>query len=210
MRVSNVDAHATIVPQGVHNNHVCVVLNGWAATFRIIPNGERQIVAFHLKGDMPDLHSLHLRILDAGIQALTPCRIGYIPHANVLNLCTRYPEIASALWKMTLVDAAIYREWIATLGRQNAYGRIAHVFCEMIARLEAIGESDGVSGPFPATQLDLADVAGISPVHVNRTLQELRKDKIVQLSRRSLRILDRPALEEAARFDPTYLHLERK
>lgn len=207
MRTGTFKARATIVHQGQRSVQVCVILDGFAAMNKVLSNGERQITAFHLRGDIPDLHGLHLEVLDTGIQALSDCRVGFIQHAAVRNLCLRFPAVASALWKMTLVDAAIYREWIATIGQRDAYSRLAHMVCEIVLRLKAIGESDGVTCAWPITQIDLADAAGISPVHVNRIIQELRNHDLIDLDRKTLRILNWTALCEAGGFNPLYLHL---
>ena len=108
---------------------------------------------------------------------------------------------------MTLVDAAVYREWIATLGQRDAYSRLAHLFCEIMLRLKVIGESDGVTCALPVTQVDLADAVGISPVHVNRIIQEMRSRDLIDLDRKTLRVLNWRALCQAGDFNPLYLHL---
>lgn len=207
MRTAAFKARATIVHQGQPGGQVCVILDGFAAMNKVLSNGERQITAFHLRGDVPDLHGLHLEILDSGIQALSDCRVGFIQHAVVRDLCDQFPVVASALWKMTLIDAAVYREWIATLGQRDAYARLAHLFCEIMLRLKVIGESDGVTCAFPVTQIDLADAAGISPVHVNRIIQEMRNRNLIDLDRKTLRIVNWRALCEAGDFNSLYLHL---
>lgn len=207
MRVGIFKSRATIVHQGQNSGLVCVILDGFAAMNKVLSNGERQITAFHLRGDVPDLHGLHLEILDTGIQALSDCRVGFIQHAVVQSLCDQFPTVTSVLWKMTLVDAAVYREWIATLGQCDAYARLAHLFCEIMLRLKVIGESDGMTCMLPVTQVDLADAVGISPVHVNRIIQEMRSRALIDLDRKTLRILNWRALCQAADFNPLYLHL---
>ena len=207
VRIGLFKPRATIVHQGQHGGQVCVILDGFAAMNKVLSNGERQITAFHLRGDVPDLQGLHLEILDTGIQALSDCRVGFIQHAVVKNLCDQFPAVTSALWKMTLVDAAVYREWIATLGQRDAYSRLAHLFCEIMLRLKVIGESDGVTCALPVTQVDLADAVGISPVHVNRIIQEMRSRDLIDLDRKTLRVLNWRALCQAGDFNPLYLHL---
>lgn len=165
-------------------------------------------MSLHLKGDIPDLHSVHLKTLDSGLQALSPCTVGLIPHSVVKDLCSRHHEIAAAFWKMTLVDSAIYREWIANVGRRDALGRMSHLLCETFLRLKVIGETVGLTCHFPITQVDLADATGMTPVHVNRTITSLRTRKLIEIDRRRLHILDWEALVEVAGFEPDYLHLD--
>ena len=208
LQMSSVRKGEHVVHQGDHSSRACLLLDGVLAFSKTGPEGERQITALHIKGDIPDLHSLHLKILDSGLQALTPCKLAFIQHDTVLDVCRRSPEIATAFWKMTLVDASIYREWIVALGRLDALARLSHLFCEFLVRMRAVGESDGNSCAFGLSQTDLADAMGSTPVHVNRTLQDLRGKRLIELDRRTLRILDWNGLSALANFDPAYLHLE--
>ena len=197
-----------IVREKDRPSHCCLVLSGWAYRYKILDEGKRQIMSFHVPGDLPDLQSLHLRVMDHSLATLTECRLAFIPHENVRDLILRFPGVGGTLWRDTLVDAAIFREWMVGIGRKTAHGRIAHLFCEMYLKLEAVGLAAAHRCDLPFTQIDIGDALGLSNVHVNRVLQDLRSQGLITLQGRTLVIVDWAALSEAAEFDPTYLHLE--
>ncbi len=170
--------------------------------------GKRQIVAFGIAGDIPDLQSLHLRVLDCSIGTLTPCRVGFITHEDLRDVCERYPRITAAFWRETLIEGAIFREWVINVGRREAYNRMAHVLCELLVRLRAVGLVEGHSCNLPITQGEFADALGITTVHINRVLQAMRVDGLIELNGDRLNIPDWEKLKQAGEFDPTYLHLE--
>jgi CRP-like cAMP-binding protein len=124
----------------------------------------------------------------------------------MLTLFREQPDLAHLFWRCTLIDAAIFREWMVGIGRRSAFTRIAHLFCELIVRMQAVGLSSGRSIELPLTQTDIADALGLSTVHVNRTLQEIRGAGLVELTRAKLVALNWERLCEAGEFDPTYLH----
>jgi CRP-like cAMP-binding protein len=148
--------------------------------------------------------------MDHSIGTLTPCKIAYIPHSALLDIIDRYPRITRALWRDTLIDAAVFREWMVGLGRRSSYERIARLLCEVYLRCEAVGLTNGHSYPFPITQTELGDATGLSLVHVNRTLQELRGDGLITLQARTVTVEDWEGLKRAGEFDPKYLHLDGK
>jgi hypothetical protein len=160
------------------------------------------------EGDRPSRSCLHLRVLDNSISTLSTCRVGFITHDDLRNICDRYPRITAALWRENLVDAAIFREWMLNIGRREAYNRIAHLFCEMLVRLRAVGLAEDHTCDFPITQSEFADAFGITPVHVNRVLKQMRADGLIELKGTQLRIPDWNRLKEVGQFDPGYLHLE--
>ncbi|MBX9932104.1 MAG: Crp/Fnr family transcriptional regulator [Methylobacterium sp.] len=186
----------------------CLILDGWACRYKLLSEGKRQILSFHIAGDIPDLQSLHLKVMDHNLATVTPCTVALIPHEGVHDLVRRFPGICGVLWRDTLVDAAIFREWMTGIGRRSAYGRIAHLFCEIYVKMNAIGLADDYRCEWPITQVDIADALGLSNVHVNRVLQDLRSRKLISLRGRALVIENWDALREAAEFDPLYLHLE--
>lgn len=202
-------AHRDIVRDGDRPSQCCVILSGWAYRYKLLNEGKRQIMSFHLPGDMPDLQSLHLQVMDHGLATLTPCQVVFIPHDALRQLSQHSPEIATLLWRNTLVDAAIFREWMTGIGRRSAYRRIAHLFCEMYLKLQAIGLAEDHCCDFAPKQGDIADALGLSNVHVNRVLQELRGQDLISLQGRKLVIFDWLALTKAGEFDPGYLHLEK-
>jgi len=190
--------------------HCCVVLTGWAYRYKLLNEGRRQILSFHNPGDVPDLHSLHLKVMDHSLATLTQCRLGFIPHESLHALCLRFPDAATALWRDTLVDAAIFREWMTGIGRRTAHGRIAHVFCEMYVKLNAVGLAENHRCLWPVTQVNIGDALGLSNVHVNRVMQDLRAQGMIGRQGRELIIHDWEGLCALGEFDETYMHLERK
>jgi CRP-like cAMP-binding protein len=184
------------------------MLSGLSCTYNTTGDGKRQIHAFHIAGDIPDLQNLHLKVQDNSLGTLTPCSVGFIAHENLHKLCERHYRIASAFWRETLVDGAIFREWMTSIGQREAYPRIAHLMCEMLVRMRAVGLADGYSCDLPITQTEIGDALGITTVHVNRVLQAMRTDGLIELKGERLNIPDWEKLMEAGDFDPTYLHLE--
>ncbi|MBQ0820616.1 Crp/Fnr family transcriptional regulator [Microvirga sp. HBU67558] len=208
MQLAVIKEDQDIVREGDRPSRSCVILSGFTATYKMTAGGKRQIVSFGIAGDIPDLQSLHLKVLDISIGTLTPCRVGFIPHEALRDLCTRYPRIAAAFWRETLIDGAIFREWVTNVGRREAYNRMAHVLCELLVRLRAVGLVEGHACELPITQGEFADAMGITTVHVNRVLQQMRADGLIDLKGDRLNVPDWDRLKEAGEFDPIYLHLE--
>ena len=208
LQVAEFRADQDIVREGDRPTRCFVVLEGFCITYSMIGDGKRQIMAFHIPGDMPDLQSLHLTVLDNSVGTITPCTVGFVQHHVLQDICERYPRITAAFWRETLTDAAIFRRWLTSLGRRDAYARIAHLFCEMALRLRAVGLAGGHSFAFPITQGELGDALGLSFVHVNRTIQELREAGLITLKGGHIEVLDWEGLKAAGDFDSTYLHLK--
>jgi CRP-like cAMP-binding protein len=210
LQLTNLRADQDIVREGDRPSRSCALLEGFACTFKVTAEGKRQITAFYIPGDIPDLQSLHLEVLDSSLGTLTPCTVGFIQHEALHDLCDRHPRIARALWRETLIDASIFREWTVNVGRREAYARIAHILCELMARLKVMGLAKDHTCEIPITQGEFADATGLSNVHVNRVLQELRRDGLITLKGNTLVALDWDQLRLAGDFDPTYLHLQRQ
>jgi CRP-like cAMP-binding protein len=136
--------------------------------------------------------------------------VGFITHEALRDICVRYPRITAAFWRETLIGAAIFREWVMNVGQREAYSRMAHVFCELLVRLRAVGLADDHGCDLPITQAEFADALGVTTVHVNRVLQEMRADGIIELSGDRLKVPDWETLRRVGDFDPTYLHLKRQ
>ncbi|MCJ2069194.1 Crp/Fnr family transcriptional regulator [Methylobacterium sp. J-030] len=198
--------HQDIVQQGERPGQCCLIVEGWACRYRTLQQGERQILSFHIPGDLPDIQSLHLPVTDHSLAAITPLTAGFLSHAQIHDLIAEHPRLGSALWKDTLIDAAIYREWIVGMGRKEALPRMAHLLCEVFLRMQAVGLTTQHSCSLPITQTDMSDALGLTSVHVNRVLQDLRRQELIALEHRTLTILDWSRLEAVAEFDPTYLH----
>ena len=197
----------SIVHEGDAPKQCCLILDGWAYRCRTLANGQRQIFAFYVPGDMPDIESLHLHVMDQGLVAIAQTTVAFVAHKDMRALIQNNTNVAMALWRDTLIDATRCRERVISLGRRQAVGRMAHLFCEMYVRLRTVGLADDLRYLLPLTQAELADALGLSSVHANRSLQELRKMGLVTLHRRELIIQDWNGLVTTAEFDPSYLHL---
>ncbi len=207
LQIVHLEADQDIVREGDHPSRSCAVLEGFTHTYKTTAEGKRQILAFHLAGDTPDLQSIHLAVMDCSLGTLTRCKLGYIQHDALRDLCARHWRIASVLWRTTLIDAAKFREWLTNMGRRDAYSRMTHLLCEWVVRLRAVGLVEDWTCELPMTQVELADAIGTSTVHVNRVLQELRAAKLISLKGQTLTVLNWERLRDVSGFDPTYLHL---
>jgi CRP-like cAMP-binding protein len=206
--VREVGAREDVIAQGDRTGGVKLLLEGFACRYKTLEDGRRQIVAYFVPGDLCDLRVFILKRMDHSIGAIAPCKVATLSPENVLRLTNNYPSLTRALWWSTLVEEAILREWIVNVGQRNALERMAHLFCELLYRFRAVGLNDGLSCTLPLTQVELAETLGLSSVHVNRTLQELRRQKLITLDSGVLTIQDLKALEELSFFNPEYLHLD--
>lgn len=209
-RVRHVGAREDIAHEGERPRVVNLILSGWACRYKQLVDGQRQIMGFLVPGDLCDLNIYILREMDHSLSTITPVRIAEVPRAVMEEITGRHPRITQALWWETLVHASTQREWIVNLGQRTAFERLGHLLCETFVRLRAVGLTDGDSCDFPVTQAELADATGLSTVHVNRTLQELRGAGLIVLRGGTLTIPDLPALQKATLFNPNYLHLDRE
>jgi len=183
----------------------CVLLEGFACRYKLLDSGRRQILSFHVPGDILDLRSLHMEVMDHNVGTLVPSRVAFIPHQSLRDLTARYPRLATAFWRDTLIDAAVFCEWMVGLGRRSAYVRIAHLLCELLVRLKAVGLTDDHAYRLFVTQAEVADALGLTGVHVSRILQELKANRLITLRGKDLVVQDWPGLQRAGEFDPTYL-----
>ena len=206
MQVQTLKADQDIVREGDRPSRCCLIIEGFAARYGVTEEGKRQIYAFHIAGEVPDLQSLHIETMDHSLQTITPCQVGFIQHEAIQDLCSRYPRLAAALWRETLIDGAIFRAWIKNLGRHEASAHMAHFLCEIMSRLNAIGRVEKLSCAWPFTQSEMGDALGLSVVHVNRVLQEIRGAGLITLTRDRLTVLDWDRLAALGEFDPLYLH----
>jgi CRP-like cAMP-binding protein len=199
-----------LIREGDPTDSVRVVLSGWLSRYKTLEDGRRQIVNFILPGESCDAHAFLLPALDHSIGTVTPVTYAEIKRARFEGLMARHHSLAEAFWCETLLNGAIQREWAINLGRRVALERVAHLFCEIIERLRPVGLLEGNSCHFPVTQMDLADATGLSVVHLNRTLQELRGAGLIVLRERTLTINNLEALRDVALFSPSYLDLYRR
>ena len=203
--IRQVGADQDLGEDGQRSSHCLLLLNGMVCRYRTMQDGQRQIMSFHFPGDILDLSALLLGSLGHGIGTVTPVEVAPIAHATVLGWIEQHPGLRRLLWQDTLVDAAVFREWVVNVGRRPALARTAHLLCELATRLQAAGLEDQAFN-LPVTVVELADATGLSVVHVNRVLQELRAKKLIELRGKVLAVLDWDGLRQAAGFDPDYLH----
>lgn len=205
-----VDPRRDLISAGDKPRVVHLILEGWACRYKQLPDGKRQIVGLFVAGDFCDLNVYVLKYLDCGIGAITRLKVSMIAPEDMVSLTTERPRITQALWWHELVAAAVQREWTLNVGQRSAYQRLAHLLSELYMRLQVIGRADDGRFDFPLTQNDLAEATGLTAVHVNRTLQDLRRDGLIELDRKQLQILDFERLTDVAMFDPSYLHLDHE
>ena len=202
-----VDAHVDIVLEHAYAEHSILLLEGFTARYSTLSDGRRQITEINVAGDFVDLHSLLMKQMDHGVVTLWPCVIAHAPHSRLRRLTEEHAHLTRLLWLDTIVDAAIHRQWLVAMGRRSGLGHLAHLVCELFTRLSAVGLTEGQTFNLPLTQTVLSDALGLSTVHVNRLIAELRREGLVRWSNPQVEILDWPRLSQIAEFDPTYLRL---
>lgn len=202
------EAYRDLIREGDRPTHCCLVVSGLVSRYKTLRNGARQILSFHFPGDMVDLQGALVMIADHGIRAHVSSEIAVVEHAEILDLAARLPELGRAFWFDTLNDASAFREWMVNVGRRTALQRTAHLLLELHYRMSEIGAADKDSFLLPVSQADLSDALGISPVHLNRTLQWLRAERLIRSISRTVIIEDSVRLTEIAGFQANYLHPE--
>ena len=202
----SVDPRQDLIREGEQPNNVRLILDGLACRYKLLRDGRRQIFAYLVPGDFCDLHTFVLKSMDHSIATVSRCEVVEIPRQTVLDLTENHPRIAQALMWVTLVDEGTLREWIVNIGQRSARESLAHLLCELLVRLEAVGLVQGGDYDLPLTQAELGDTLGLSVVHVNRVLKHLRTKGLVTVSERSVRIPDVKKLKDYAGFNPNYLH----
>jgi CRP-like cAMP-binding protein len=207
--VQHVGAGEDLICEGDTINSVRIILSGWLCRYKTLEDGRRQIVNFILPGESCDAYTYLLSMMDHSIATLTPVVYAEMKRTQFEALVADDRSLAEAFWCETLVNGAIQREWATSLGRRLALERVAHLLCEIHERLRPVGLIESNSCAFPVTQMDLADATGLSVVHLNRTLQDLRSSGLILLRERTLTIIDLDALKATALFSPNYLYLYR-
>jgi CRP-like cAMP-binding protein len=199
-----------IVRQGERPDVAVLVLSGMVARYHTLPSGDRQYLSFHIAGDMPDVQSLFLSVMDHSLCALNQAEIAAFPHSQVLDLVVKHPGVGFAFWRLTLIDAAIFRQAITNNSARSHVDRLAHLFCELYYRAREAKIADGLSYNVPLNQAQLGQALGMSHISVNRALQKLRRDRLAEFRAGRLEILNWTALTRLAGFDPVYLHLDKQ
>ena len=209
--VKALSRNSYIVREGDPTSSSCVMLSGYSIRHKIVAGGARQIVAIHMKGELVDLQNSLLGVADHSVEMLTDGRVAIIPRDEVIRLAFERPNVGKAMWFDTLVDASIFREWVANVGRRDSRTRLAHLLCEFALRLKVAGLGEETHYELPMTQEQLADATGMTSVHVNRSLKGLEADGLIGRSTpRSIQIGDWRRLASTGDFNPTYLHLNER
>lgn len=200
-----------IVREGEVATKSCVMLSGYSVRSKTVGSGARQIVAIHMKGEMVDLQNSLLEVADHSVEMLTSGRVAEISRTEIWRIVSERPMVARAMWRDTLVDASIFREWVANVGRRDARTRLAHVFCEFSLRLKVAGLGERGRYELPMTQEQLADATGLTSVHVNRTIRGLEADGLIERDDpRRIHIVDWNRLADVGDFQSGYLHLRER
>ena len=206
-RTRRIDSQQDLIRAGDRPENVLLVMDGWASRYKILRDGKRQIMAFLVPGDFCDLHVAILGHMDHAIGTAWGCTVVEIPRATIDDITANHPRITRALWWATLADEGTLREWLVNMGQRGADRQMAHLFCELLVRLQVVERASADGFAFPVSQVDLGDTLGITSVHVNRVLQELKKQGLVIWKHKRIQIPDVEALKAFAEFDPNYLHL---
>jgi CRP-like cAMP-binding protein len=183
-----------------------LLADGWAARFKYLSDGQRQITGFLLPGDFIDWPPDNSRDTGHGVRTLTTCRVLSVEAHSIDELLWKAGPLSKALWDCAAFEQLTLREWIVGLGRRNARERISRLICELHDRMTMIGRAADGSFEFPLRQSDVADATGLTSVHVNRTLKSLKRDKLIDGCRPTLSITDQVGLRELAQFSSHYLH----
>ncbi|WP_347339686.1 Crp/Fnr family transcriptional regulator [Bradyrhizobium aeschynomenes] len=209
LQVKAVEPETPIALEGDRPHACCIIVNGFAYRSKLTESGKRQILSFHIPGDIPDLQSLVLKTMDHDLVTISAATLAFIDHADLSRLIDTHAAVARALWRETMVDAAMFRERILNLGVRSASARMAHLLVELRQRLAEVGlvEIDDKEYRFPITQSALADALGLSTVHVNRVLQEFRSQRVLDIRKNLVKLIDVEKVVAAGEFDPAYLHL---
>lgn len=204
----DVPAKRTIIKRGEPLKHSVLLLDGLMCRYKDLRNGRRQISALHVAGDFLDLHGFTLKHLDHDVMSLAPSRVAYADHGKLTKLTEQLPHLTRLLWFLTNLDAAIHREWELSLGQRTGVARAAHLLCEIYHRLRIVDSVAGLNFSFPVNQSELGECLGLTPVHTNRVLRELRERQLMTFKSGVVVIKDLRGLEALAEFDAAYLYLD--
>ena len=200
--VQELPARYMMMRSGAPVNTSALLIEGFMCRYLDDSEGYRQLVSVHVPGDFVDLHGFTLK-------RLGPCKVAVFEHRALTEIIKCHPHLTRMLWFSTMLDAAIHRQWIFRMGRLGAEGRVAHLFCELNARLAMVGLADNGRFQLPATQADIAEACGITGIHVNRVLRLMRERELLLFRSGDVRILDLERLQAVAEFDPVYLYGDR-
>ncbi|MEX6504888.1 Crp/Fnr family transcriptional regulator [Jiella sp. M17.18] len=207
LNARHVGSRQDLIHEGERPRTVDLILEGFACRYKLLSGGKRQITDFLLPGDMTDLDICIIGKMDHAVATISPCSVVEMPLSAIEDLTAHHPRVVKAMRRMALVEKAILRERIAGMGQRSADRQLAHLLCELLVRLQTVGYAGKNDYRLPLRQQDLGDTLGISLVHANRMLQQLRDQGLISLDGRRLVIHDVKALMERGEFKPDYLHL---
>lgn len=202
-------ANEDFIRQGDRPDVAALVTSGMVARYHLLQDGRRQYLSFHIRGDLPDAQSLFLDRMDHAVCAISTAELVLIPHAQIRKAFERRPTVGFAIWRETLIDAAIFREAITNNSGRSMRARMAHLFCEIFYRARTSGLIDGNTCDLPLSQTQIGETLGMAIATVNRTLQALRRARLIEFRGGRLTVKDWPRLAASGDFDPHYLHLKR-
>lgn len=209
-RVRDFRAGEDVIGLRARVNHSSLILAGVCGRYSALRNGPRQFTEINVPGDFIDLHGFVMKQLDHGVLAFSDCRIWEVPHSELRTLTEAHPHLTRMLWLETVIDAAIHRQWLLSMGRQNGPARLARLICELYVRLETVGLAYDHRMDLPMTQQQVGEALGFSAVHTNRTIQTLREKRLLAWRDQEIEIRDWPGLAALSEFDPTYLRLTKE
>lgn len=200
-----------IIARERNMEHSCMMLRGMSARSHPLVGrpDERVITALHVPGDFVDLHGFVLAGLEHEVVSIGATEVEFVDHSELTEITENYPHLTRLLWMSTLIDAAVHRQWLVAAASLRSSAHLAHLLCEIYTRLNAVGAADSLRFTLPLLQRELADILGYSPIHVNRAVRDLRDRELIRWSGTEIEILSWKGLTTLARFDPTYLDLER-
>lgn len=207
--IRQVRPNEEIVRHGERPKGAVVVIKGMVGRYQNLPDGRCQFISFHMTGDMPDAQSLFLEEMDHSVCAIGPAAVAIVDHRQLLRLFELRPAVGFAVWRETLIDAAIFREAVINNSARAPLARMAHLFCELHYRQRAAKLVDESSIYFPLTQTQLGDALGMSLVTTNRTIQKLRQLELIDWLDSHIVLHDWKGLAEIGEFDARYLHSKR-
>ena len=205
----HLDADEDLIRQGDRPDVAALVVSGMVARYHLLKNGRRQYLSFHMRGDLPDAQSLFLDRMDHAVCAIGEAEMVLMPHEQVRRMFERRPTVGFAIWRETLIDAAIFREAITNNSSRSTRARMAHLFCEIYYRARAGGLVSGNSCDLPLSQTQIGEALGIAIATVSRTLQALRRARLIEFKGGKLTIKDWNRLVAQGDFNPEYLHQKR-
>jgi CRP-like cAMP-binding protein len=209
-RVRDIEAGRNLISYAARVEFSSLLLSGLCGRYSALASGVRQFTEISVPGDFVDLHGFVMKRLDHGIYAFSRCQLLEVPHEALKILTERHPHLTRLLWLETVVDAAVHRQWLLALGRQNGPARLARLLCELYLRLEVVGLASDMRMDLPLTQQELGEVLGFSVVHANRTVQTLRRRDLIAWRDQKVEILDWARLAQLAEFDADYLRLQKE